>query len=177
MDAGRAALETLKDSTEPYAMLSSIVGEVFGNYEEAIQLTEEGLRRHPENRMLLNNLAYYLLMKGDVRGARTILDGITERDDETHLRATRGLLLLKEGNIKEGSRLYNEAARRARGGELKSLVAQKKNLELARIAIADGRSLEAVGLLARAIAEKSGEETYRNQARSLLKALRGRPEA
>ena len=117
----------------PYALLSFIYSEVLLDYDLAIRIVEQGLRYNKTNRALLNNLVYNYLMKNDARKARIVLDSVKDVREDLFLTATRGLLLLKEGNIQEGTSLYNRAALFAQNNAvLREQIKQKKNLELAR---------------------------------------------
>lgn len=152
----------------PYAWLATILGEVYGDYRRAIARLEQGLRHDPKNLILLNNLAYTYLMLDEARTARAILDQIDEKDYYTHLTATRGLLLLKEGNVQEGSRLYNQAAGLARTRNLRNLVLQKKNLELARHALRADDQQGARRFLGQALSLRTRQRLYLRQVRVLL---------
>lgn len=110
--------------------------------------------------------------RGRTAEARAILDRITEEYEDVHLRATRGLLLLKEGNVKEGTRPYNEALKRATGRELRAVLIQKKNLELAKIALKNDRPDQAKALLLKVLAEENTDRLCTGQAKRLLESIR-----
>jgi len=133
--AKKLYLEALKldeQLLDGYINLSVIECDVYENYDKAIEIAKKGLRFHPKSSILSNNYAYCHLMKGNLEEARRILDNVIG-NDYVHLIATRGLLLLKEGNLTEGRKYYNRAASLAgKNKNLYSLVNQKKHLELAK---------------------------------------------
>jgi tetratricopeptide (TPR) repeat protein len=171
----RRAIEINPRDARPYAWLASVMGDGFGNYAEGIRVLEAGLRLNRNDARLLNNLAYSYLMLDDVRSARKILDKVDDfdREVEMYLVATRGLLLMKEGNEAEGRRLYNAAARLAKDPELRTRVIQKKELEIARQAVKRGdvpsakRKLEAIVAM-----PLIRYRVYRRQALALLQEVK-----
>ena len=154
----------------PYALLSFILSEITGDYDKAIDIVLEGLKHNPGKRSLINNLAYSYLMKGDseIQKAREILDGYGGDEDDVHMIATRGLLLIKEGDLREGARLYNRVAKLARTEEMKGLAQQKKNLELGRYRGEHGNRGLAIGSLKKALSIRTDSPIYRDQAKALL---------
>jgi len=123
------------DLIDVYACLSVIEMDVFSRLNDARNILLKGLSYHPDNNALLNNLAYNYLLSNEIGKARRILDRIKVLDPSENIinNATRGLLLIKEDNIQEGSRLYNIAANLASNDKsLEELVLQKKYLELAK---------------------------------------------
>jgi len=155
----------------PYGWLTTIIGEVYGNFHAAITRLEEGLRYNPKSIILLNNLAYMHLMLGNTREARQILDRIDHKDYDAYLTATRGLLLLKEGNVREGTHLYDRASGLAKTKDLRSLVLQKKNLELARYFLNRGDKETARRLLQAAVSVRTMESLFHHQVLSLRHAI------
>lgn len=117
---------------DSYALLNHILTDTYERYTDAIEIAKEGLKYEPKNIFLLNNLAYTYLLDNRVKDAREILDNVEEDEDSLHITATRGLLLIKEGNLDEGERLYNKAIFLAGSDkDLMKRVKQKKYLELA----------------------------------------------
>ncbi|MBA7491452.1 Beta-barrel assembly-enhancing protease [subsurface metagenome] len=147
-----------------YAFLSFMYSEVLLNYELAIETLNKGLEYNKGNRFLSNNLAYNYLMKDDTAKARTILDAVEDIEGNVFLTATRGLLLLKEGDVKEGTTLYNRAAALARDNSiLHDQVEQKKNLELARFYYSKGKKEDANKYLKRVLNPKLRPSVYCEQ--------------
>jgi tetratricopeptide (TPR) repeat protein len=103
---------------------------------DAVPVLEEGYRRFPKDPMVANNLAYALLLAGRPADARQVLEQYPEASvTDVYLRATWGLLHLREGHLEEGIRGYDEAqqlAQRLGHRELSRQAKQKKHLELAR---------------------------------------------
>ncbi|MDA2909727.1 tetratricopeptide repeat protein [Nitrospiraceae bacterium AH_259_D15_M11_P09] len=157
--------------TGAYAGISYIFSEVREDYDDAIRILREGLAHVPKNLALLNNLAYNYLMKGELEKGRKILDQIDEHEaiESTHVRGTRGLLLIKEHAIQEGARFYNIAIRLAKDEETKAQVRQKKNLELGRHFLGQGNKARARKLFLEALKIQSDSEVYRRQAEHLLR--------
>jgi Flp pilus assembly protein TadD len=121
---------------------------------------------------LVNNYAYCLILRGELAKAREVLDKHKE-ESLVPLVATRGLLLIKEGNIQEGRRFYNRAV--ALAGNDRSLVAlveQKKNLELGINCLEKGNKREAIRLFQKGLRYKSREDRYKKKIIKLLEQLR-----
>ena len=142
-----AAIRVLQDaagaglgSPPVYTDLAVLVADYKDDPALAVQYVLKGLELAPENRMLLNNLAYSLLLMDDVSGARGVLErvgrGQDTRDRESAiLTATWGLLLIREGSTKQGQHLYEVASDKAvalRHFSLASRIRIKMHLELAR---------------------------------------------
>ena len=125
----------------PYVALSTILIDVIGDTERALELLSRGLKKHPESIPLINNYAYALVMEDKLVEARRVLDKVKD-ENYVFLNATRGLLLIREGNINEGRRYYNKAMELAKSTDknLMALVNQKKHLELGRYYIEKGKS-------------------------------------
>jgi len=147
-----------------YAFLSFIYSEVLLNYELSVETLNKGLEYNKGNRILLNDLAYNYLMKDDATKARIILDAVGDTEGNVFLTATRGLLLLKESDVKEGTTLYNRAAVLARDNSvLHDQVEQKKNLELARFYYSKGKREDANKYLKRVLNPKLRPSVYSEQ--------------
>jgi len=117
-----------------YALLGTLLSDAMNRHDDAIRVLRDGLRVSPESALLKNNLAYVLLMKGATSEARQVLGSVVhaEAQEEVFLTATRGLLAIRQGELQEGRRLYNHASRIATDPDIRSLVEQKKAVELAR---------------------------------------------
>jgi len=136
-------IEKTPDFLSSYGFLSFLYSEIYFNYDLAIEVLNKGLIYDKKNHSLLNNLAYNYLMKNNINKARIILDSIKDAEDTFFLTATRGLLLLKEGNLKEGTSLYNRAISLAQHDTYwHELIKQKKNLELSKFYYNKGRKFE-----------------------------------
>lgn len=127
-----SAIDIGSDEPHGYAGLSKLLVDIDLDPEASIALLEAAMPRCPRNLALLNNLAYSYLMADRAASARRILDEVQDVSGPYSLVATRGLLKLHEGDLKEGSRLYNEAARLAADDHARALVEQKKWIEVCR---------------------------------------------
>ena len=136
-----------------FGPLTVILGEVEGDFRECVEHLRRGLKHHPRDLLIINNLAYAYLMVDEVITARQLLDSIaqwpkvTDGSNARCLTATRGLLLLKEGSELEARRLYNLAAGGARTLAQRLDVFRKRDLELARAALEAGERKRAIRLL------------------------------
>ncbi|MCK5492788.1 MAG: hypothetical protein KAJ14_06740, partial [Candidatus Omnitrophica bacterium] len=157
-----------------YPLLSCMYSERLEDYKSAIKLNEYGAKIFPKSEGIINNLAYNYLMVGDIAKAKTILNKIPDNECTLHLYATKGLLAIKEGDIKEGSRLYNLASKMAEtlfGKDLRGQVLQKKNLELGKYYLSVGNKNEAKDHFSKAVTFNAKEKYYLEQAQALLKSL------
>lgn len=82
------------------------------------ELARRGLKVHPRDTVLRNNLAYALIELGLLDDARSQLDAALQQssaeDFDAVLTATRGLLAYRAGRANEGRIFYESAARIAR---------------------------------------------------------------
>lgn len=154
-----------------YIGIGFILAEAKQDYDAAIEMLKQGLAYESTNYMLLNNLAYYFLMKGNAENAKEILERINEQDalNSVHVNATRGLLLLKENALEKGSYYYNRAIDLAKDEETKNQARQKKQLEWGRYFLSQGKTARARKYLQDAIVIKTQFDLYRLQAENLLK--------
>ena len=111
-------------SDEPFAVEPAINGS-FGastgamNFKAAIRFARAGLVANPTNQLLRNNLAFALIHRGRdgdlVEAARELHKaGKPKGDMVITIRATKGLLCYRQGNPKEGHKLYVEAIKEAK---------------------------------------------------------------
>jgi len=148
-----------------YAELGWLLADWKEQYDAAVAILREGFERDPSNVFLLNNLAYVHLMRGEPTFARAILDQVKDLSDNAIvLTATRGLLLLWEGDIEGGEALYKEAEALAfqRGfRDLAHSIRQKKHLEISRAYLRSGRIEEAARQLELGVGIPRGQRFYR----------------
>ncbi len=109
-------------------------------WDQAITIAHEGLRHHPDNSMLLNNLAFAQLNAGLMDDAYLALQRLTALAltdaDRPVAMATSGLFEYRLGNIEEGRRLYEAAIRGARGSfasRVQALASAYRALEELRV--------------------------------------------
>ena len=167
----KEAISIKSDLISPYAAMSVIEADVNNDYNKAIEIVKKGLAKNPKSITLLNNLAYCYLMSGKIKEGREVLDSI-EGEEILFIYATRGLLVLKEGNIIEGERLYNMAIKKAENNKkLQDLLKQKKNLELAKIQLEKNRISEGRRFLKKALSLRPSWSVFSKQAEGLLKEI------
>jgi len=161
-----------KDSTDLYAacLLSTILTEVQEDYAGAEALLRQVEGKHGKSVKFLNNLAYALAWQGRFAEARTILERIPPGQDEDHAvsTATWGFLRLRQGDVVEGGRFYNEAAKLASDENLRRLILQKKELELGRFYLEAGEGSRAKKHLERAVAADVTQKVFTETATKLL---------
>jgi len=154
----------------PYIDLSTIEIDVNHNTRRALELLNTGLKEHPNSIGLINNYAYALILEGKLKEARRILDQVKD-EVSVFLKATRGLLLVKEGDIHEGRRYYNSAISLANAELNKNLAAlanQKKHLEIGKLFLEQGKRKEATRLLKKGLTFKTRENYYKHEIETLL---------
>ena len=120
-----------------------------GSLDEALAVLREARDRFPEITVILNNLAYVHLMRGEPDKAREVLESVEveDRENSVYLAATWGLLRLWEGDLDKAVELYNSAVRLASRLGRKTLAKtaqQKMHLELARHYLRVGDRQQAV---------------------------------
>jgi len=180
-DAIRLAteLESRPDADEKvFGFLSVLYADGVHDYAAASRYASAGLEKWPESVSLKNNLSYSLLMAGRPTEAARYLDSIddsvVDHQQRAFVTATRGLLRLWQGDLKEGLRLYELASVFAGRRALRERVKAKRDLEHARALLRLGE--ERTVPHARALLRRAGEagaaaEPYATHARSELRRL------
>ncbi len=147
-----------------YSDLGSLLAEWREDYDAAIDVLREGLRRDPKDAVLLNNLSYVYLMRGEPGLARALLGQIeSDSANPIMLSATRGLLSLWEGDLEGGDRLYRTAEDMAFQTGQRNLgvsVRQKRCLEVARAYFRVGRVEDAIRKLQMGAKTEGGMRFY-----------------
>lgn len=119
-----------------FSFLGTLLADDADAAADAVSILKEGRRRYPLDSMLANNLAYALLLAGQTAEGRAVLSAYPEDSvTDVYLRATWGLLHLREGDIQSGVEGYKEAQRLAESlgrRDLSRQARQKMHLELAR---------------------------------------------
>jgi tetratricopeptide (TPR) repeat protein len=181
IDVLQTLVNTGTAPTGAYSDLGSLLAEWREDYDAAVNVLREGLRRDPENVLLLNNLSYVYLMRGEPTMARAVLDRIeNDSANPIMLSATRGLLSLWEGDIKGGDQLYRKAESMAFQSGQRNLgvsVRQKRCLEVARALLRDGHIEDANKQLQLGVKAEGGMRFYRFQEQLLALRERFRLEA
>src|SRR3989442_1835702 len=97
------------------------------DYAAAAQIAQHGLKTHPGEFFLLNNLVVALAYMGKIAEAAKFFDTVSRKDAEgpnkpTYL-ATKGLIQFRRGAVAEGRRLYRMSVDEAnRGRDFRSAV-------------------------------------------------------
>jgi Flp pilus assembly protein TadD len=173
-------MQTRKARPLAYSYLGGILCDDLGDINGALRVLREGKELFPSDRAIANNLAYVLLMRGDVRVARRVLESIskggpsTQPENEVALAATWGLLRLLEGNIKEGEKLYyraEELAAQLGNKDLVLKVRQKMDLELARAHARLGDYQAASKRVQQGLLILQGRKSYRRDLQDLERSL------
>ena len=150
-------------SDENYASLGYYYGEL-NLAEKAMDVLMEGYEKFPKSMSVINNLAYFLLMEGQVAQAKQVLDSRPRNvEDRVELVATIGLLHLKQGDYDSARRLYKHAegmASKTSRKELARQVRQKMHLELARYHIARGEYDLAKREISAGLNEKHSRQSF-----------------
>lgn len=125
------ALEEAREwiAGEPYNHLAvasamQLVGEARRDPAGAVEIGRAFRRRAQKNTDIVNSLAYYLILAGELDEAAQLLASPVPQTPI--VTATRGLLTLYQGHIDEGRALYEDASRQAasrpNGGPLGDLI-------------------------------------------------------
>jgi tetratricopeptide (TPR) repeat protein len=169
-----------------YACLGSMLTDFSRDFQRAVYVLKESLRLYPGDLLLANNLAYALLMQGQAKEARDVLESLPRKQQpapliEVYLTATWGLLHLREGDVKKGNELYKSAEKLASSygnRELAGIVRQKMHLELARGYLKAGDTGQAGHHIQLGLAEKDASRIYAFELSHLRRSLDGSsPEA
>jgi tetratricopeptide (TPR) repeat protein len=148
-----------------YAELGWLLADWKEEYDAALVVLREGFAKDPSKSFLLNNLAYVHLMRGEPSFARTILEQVKDiSDNPILLTATKGLLLLWEGDLAGGEELYKKAEALAFQSGLRDLaisVRQKRHLEMARAHLRSGQIQDAIEHQQLGLDAKGGQRFYR----------------
>lgn len=110
---------------QPFSVAAAVVGSYSAatglrDWERAILIAEHGLRSHPHDATLLNNLAYSQIEKGDLASGEAMLSMAAAAHMESGQRsaflATEGLLKFRQGDPEGGRSGYLAAIEVARRG-------------------------------------------------------------
>jgi len=118
---------------EPFAIRPAFEGgyiasEMLGDFKTAKEFAHRGLISNPKSGGLMNNLAYALIMEGDIVGAKDLISrakqflGNDEERERAVLQATEGLLLYRQGNAADGASHYIACILKARELKIEQVV-------------------------------------------------------
>jgi Flp pilus assembly protein TadD len=174
-------MQTRKAGSRAYSYLGGLLCDDLRDINGALRVLREGKELFPRDREIANNLAYVLLMRGDVHVARGVLESISkggppsQPENEVALTATWGLLRLLEGNINEGEKLYHRAedlAAQLGKRDLALKVRQKMALELARAHARLGDYQAASNRVQQGLLILDGGKSYRRDLQDLERSLK-----
>jgi Flp pilus assembly protein TadD len=157
-----------------------------GDVTAAAKVLREGLEKYPESTSIIHNLAFVLLVSGEVAEGRqilerysTLLEGYAKESSsyEPILMATWGLVYLLEGNNDLGVQAYKQATKLAfKMGDrrLAGAILQKMHAELARKHIHNAEYEDAVREISAGLAIKLGRVPFRRELEILHNSLKDR---
>jgi len=115
------ALQWLDDeqfSSRPLYFISHVDSSILEDYSLSIKLIRKALDTHVGNPELLNNLAFALANAGELKEAEDALNGanrgLASEAANVALAATRGLVLMRKGELIKGRESYREAYEKAK---------------------------------------------------------------
>lgn len=164
------------DSRDARVLLSSLNSEVFDDYDSAIEILKQEIAKSKSDKVIQNNLAYCYLRKGLIDAASDILGSVNWDKATFPLYATKGLLQISKGNLKEGIRLYTMAVSKAPNNELKNIVRQKRGIEVARYFFMREERDRALRQLHSVLSVKTKTKLYLDQASRLLQQIEKLPQ-
>jgi Flp pilus assembly protein TadD len=152
------------------SLITGILDDVFDDYSSAEKILRNVYSANKDSAVILNNLAYTLILQGKTKEASMFLDKIDQSKDISYVIsiATRGLLHIKIGEMAKGAALYNQAASMVADEEIKAQILQKKELELGRWYRNRGETAQARIHLERAISFNVKDEIFKKKATELL---------
>jgi tetratricopeptide (TPR) repeat protein len=168
---------TLTD--ENYACLGDDYLEV-DEVQRALEVLMEGYSRFPKSMVIINNLAYGLLIDGKTGQAKEVLESRPPKEEvSVELTATLGLLHLREGDYEGARRLYKRAgdmAAKSSRKELARRVRQKMHLELARYHVERGEYDTGLREIRAGLQEKLERRSFVKELEALAALIRARSE-
>lgn len=101
-------------SKRPIIFASNLASTILGDHDKSIMFLKAGEISHPNDPLILNNLAYAYAQRNNTNEALAALGRITNYDQIENstklcIGATRGLIMFRSGKENEGRRLYIEA--------------------------------------------------------------------
>lgn len=102
--------------------------------------------------------------------------GLVGRSTRMRSTISKGLLQILRGRLSEGIRYYNIATSKAPNNEIKNLVRQKKNIELARYYLNAGKREEALRYLHSTLSIQTKARLFLNQANKMKEQIEELPE-
>jgi tetratricopeptide (TPR) repeat protein len=146
---------------------------------KAESVLREGHAKYPENRSIIHNLIYVLLVNHNIVEARQCLEkhkatlNAYARESPSYdaiLTATWGLVYVLEGKTELGIQFYKQASKTAShagNGELSGSILQKMHIEVAKHLIRQGDKPAAQREIAAGLGVKRGREIYKRELKYL----------
>jgi tetratricopeptide (TPR) repeat protein len=162
-----------KYNLESASIISTTLADIYDDPNGAEMILRPLEEKWSNNSKFLNNLAYALLMQDRVPEAERLLDRLKQDDEfiSSIPLATRGLLFLKKGDIREGTRLYSEAAKLAFDKELANMIIQKRELELGKLYLKVGDTFKAKQHFDKVLDLDVQDKVFERKARELENEL------
>ncbi|HEY2461411.1 MAG TPA: tetratricopeptide repeat protein [Candidatus Acidoferrum sp.] len=173
-------IATGKAIANSYSMLGWVLTDAKSDLGAAERYLREGLRRNPQHPVLINNLAYTLLMQGRPADARSILMSLGTNNENIRLEerafltATWGLLHFWENDVKAGIECYQRAitlASETSQKDLPRIVRQKMHLEIARTFLRQENFDEARDEIRKGLTISGGRLSYERDLSNLNEEL------
>lgn len=148
---------------DSYVDLSFIYVSIREEYNSAINLIEAVMADNEITGILLNNYLYALIQFGNLDKAELLLQTAPQISKE--IRATKGLLMIKQGKLDEAKTLYDEAIN-SLSSPSKEIAKQNWLYESAKYLIDNGNTVEGISRLRQA--QKLNESYMTKKINKLL---------
>ena len=131
-NAKKYFLEALKINSLPdiYISLSFIYSAIERDYKESLKILNEAIEKKLMYNAIYNNLAFTYIKMGDLKSGRKILD-IFGENLPIGIMPTKGLLLIREGELAKGITLFDDATKGFTSKNEITVLNQIKNFEIA----------------------------------------------
>ena len=100
------------------ADLASYSASLLGRYKEAVSLLESARASNPDDQMIINNLAYFSVLDGDISGGERWMRSVDRTKlselEKSVINATAGLIKFRLGDVAGGREAYEEAVKEGR---------------------------------------------------------------
>lgn len=165
------ARKAYPDEARLIVWLGYMLASPLDQLDEAIALLQEGHAKHPADLGIVNNYAYALVKTGRIAEARDLIQSLVSDQKVAPgavalLRATWGLIRIREGAFEEGLRYYG-LARQQSAGHLRARIEKKMLIERGRRLLECGDRKESARLLREA--KKGAQDAeFDREAKELL---------
>jgi Flp pilus assembly protein TadD len=181
-DEGIRELEPLVKAGKADASIYNSLGcvlEYNGDGVNAERVLKEGHARYPDDRGMIHNLSYVLLMNSKVAEGRQLLEQYRDlldaysREDSDYdaiLTATWGLVYFLEGKVEVGVQVYKQASKsafRIGNRELAGAILQKMHIEVAKLLLSKKDYVSARREIIAGLSIKRGREPFKRELKAL----------